>query len=178
MRAIVTDMDSCYVEEDTGLLEDGSRAVIDRLTNDSLSSGTKILKEFAGIASSYQEREDVREYLEEADATYLVTGRPDWPRIGDRTRELVDGFDHTFDDVYLYPGTAEHGEDIETDLSWYDLFTGGGIPEYKRAVMEELGEEYDEIVFIDDSRECHTAMEELDYVTGLDEELDPVLEDE
>jgi len=178
MRAIVTDLDSCYVEEDTNVLEDSSRAVIDRVTNDSLSSGTKILKELAGMASDYIERQDVQSYLEDADASYLVTGRPDWPRIGDRTRELIDGFDHAFDDAYLYPGTSLAGEDVETDLAWYDLFIGGGIPAYKRAVIEELGEEYDEIAFIDDSYECHAAVADLDYVTGLDEELEPVLQEQ
>lgn len=178
MRAVVTDLDSCYVEEDTNVLEDSSRAVIDRITNDSLSSGTKILKELAGISSDYIEREDVREYLEEADSTYLVTGRPDWPRIGDRTRELIEGFDHSFDDAYLYPGSSMEDEDVETGLGWYELFTGGGIPEYKRAVVEELGEQYDEVVFIDDSEECHRAVEDLEYVTGLDEQLSPALQEQ
>jgi hypothetical protein len=174
MSIIVTDMDGCYsLEEDQGL-EGAFQQLIQYGVNDSLSSGSKILKELVGADPSYTENPAIKERLDDADQTYLLTGRPDWGRIRENTEQIIDSYDHEFDTVVMYPGRTIDGEEVvDEDFSAYELFSGDGIPAYKRAVLEELSGE-EEIVYIDDSIDCHRATAGIDGITHRDDQLEEI----
>lgn len=161
--AVVADLDGCFEEELSNSWEQVLQKLSSLIGGDSLSSGTKVVKELLGIRPRYSQREDVAEFLEEQefDRSYLVTGRPyHLEKVRELTAQRVAAFEHEFDEVILYPGINLDGERVvDNELGWWQLFFDNGIPEYKQQVVTSLDTPYD-ITLIDDSFEVHRAVPE------------------
>lgn len=165
--AAVVDLDDCYITADRHPVEEAVTWIISRFAGDSLSSGTTVLRELTGHEPAYEEQDVIQDRLDQATDAYLVTGRPGWDVMRDRTASLVDGMDYDFDDVFLYPGVDLDGEHVvDNDSSYLSYVLGRGIPAYKQAVVEMLADDYDAITFIDDSERSHQ------YVADVDAEID------
>lgn len=168
--AAVVDLDDCYIMADRHPVEEAISWMISRFAGDSLSSGTTVLRELTGHEPAYEEQDAIQDRLDQATDAYLVTGRPGWAAMRDRTASLVDGMEYEFDDVFLYPGVDLSGTSVvDNDSSCLSYVLGRGIPAYKQAVVEMLAEDYETITFIDDSERSHR------YVADVDAEIDQCL---
>lgn len=162
--AVVLDLDGCLTERnEPSRIERAIQTIATTVGGDSLQSGTKILRELAGIEPDYDVREDVQPYLEEADTTILLTGRPAWPGIRSKTEDILASYPEDFDSTIMYPGkTLEDEAVIDEQPGPLSLFTGDGIPAYKKAVIDEIVDEYESIAYIDDAADCHEAVQQFD----------------
>lgn len=179
-ETVVVDLDGCMTyEDDPSRFEQAVQKASIAIGGDSLSSGSKILRELAGDRPDYQMRDEIEPYLEDAETAIILTGRPAWPAIKDTTEQIIEEHPYDFDDTIMYPGESIDGtEYIDETPGTVALFSGSGIPRYKRTILDHLASEDNNIAFIDDAEDCHELVSDLpidQYI--VDETITPYDED-
>lgn len=174
MDAAIVDLDDCYLIEDSGEFEETIYSWTESLIGDARRSSFRTLKELTGFETEYDSNEEIDKFVEDFDDIYAVTLRPFWRNMINLTEEQLGEDKENFDEIIMYPGRSLNDKIYRRDMPKVSYLPLGYAADYKAQIVSRISEGYDNTVFIDDSTEHHSAVNNLDLVVDqYYEDLNP-----